>query len=958
MKNKFWIIALIAIIGFSMAACDDGDDGATTVHVKGVTLNKNIITLNIGDTETLTATVAPNNATNKAVKWSTSNEAIATVATNGVVTAVAAGSATITVTTADGGKTAICVVTVTGGNSGTPDLSGNITINPSTGVNINTQLTANYSGSETVSYQWKKGDANVGTNSNKYTPTTAGSYTVTVSASGYNSKTSAVVDVNDPSLLALSGTITISPNSGVTVNTQLTATYSGSETISYQWEKDGSSVGTNSNKYTPTTAGNYSVTVSAAGYNSKTSNSVTVTGGGGTDPIPSFIPPGTTVTTLTENVWDNGDLIYIGYEQWFKFTATAGIQYIHVNFGTLNYLLVKVYDSSGTEVGDEQYRNIINSRDPIQQSLTIEQEYYIKVSSFIAENCSGTYQIGFMSNLIPPGTAIITLTENTWANGNLPPSNDVQWFKFTATASTQYIHASFGTLNELYVQVYNSSGNAVGSETKLYSSTKYTSQTLNVGQVYYINVRPYNSTLSGTYQIAFNTTFFPPGTITLTENTWENGNFISSRDEQWFKFTATANTQYIHINFGTITNLYVQLYDSSGAKVGSETQFYSGLRDISQTVTISQVYFIKVAPYNSGTYQIAFNTSTTSPVITITLPSNAIQLTENVWADGNLPTSSSEQWFKFTATANTQYIHVNFLTLTNLNVQTYDSNGNTVGDETYLNSSTKNTSRTVTVGQEYYIKVTSYYSGSYQIGFNAGIIPTGVIQLTEKVWANGNLPTSNSEQWFKFTATASTQYIYAGFITLTKMRIQLYNSSGIAVGDEGSGVEAGSIFGNTNLTSRSVTVGQEYYIRVRPYDSDCSGTYKIAFGTVGLSSNTDNQFYTYPFLTPPDTFTTLTLNTASNFPESIVTWFKFTATSNGHYIVIPSSASYSNANFIVYDSNGFPLRATQLYYVNSSNSRTSIYCDGLMAGQEYYIRVSAFSGRGSGQLKFNTTGSW
>ena len=66
----------------------------------------------MGNSATLTATVAPDNATNKAVTWSTSDPAKATVA-NGVVTAVAAGSAIITVTTKDGGKSDVCSVTVT-----------------------------------------------------------------------------------------------------------------------------------------------------------------------------------------------------------------------------------------------------------------------------------------------------------------------------------------------------------------------------------------------------------------------------------------------------------------------------------------------------------------------------------------------------------------------------------------------------------------------------------------------------------------------------------------------------------------------------------------------------------------------------------------------------------------------------------------------------------------------------
>ena len=85
-----------------------------------------------------------------------------------------------------------------GGNSDLPDpslldLSGTISITGT--LTVGQELTANYTGTETVAYQWKRGSANVGTNSNKYTPDQAGSYTITVSASGYNSKTSAAVTV-------------------------------------------------------------------------------------------------------------------------------------------------------------------------------------------------------------------------------------------------------------------------------------------------------------------------------------------------------------------------------------------------------------------------------------------------------------------------------------------------------------------------------------------------------------------------------------------------------------------------------------------------------------------------------------------------------------------------------------------------------------------------------------------
>jgi hypothetical protein len=71
------------------------------------------LTLTVGETGQITATVTPSNATNKKVNWSSSDETIATVDENGAVTAVAAGTATITATSAaDSSKKDSCVVTV------------------------------------------------------------------------------------------------------------------------------------------------------------------------------------------------------------------------------------------------------------------------------------------------------------------------------------------------------------------------------------------------------------------------------------------------------------------------------------------------------------------------------------------------------------------------------------------------------------------------------------------------------------------------------------------------------------------------------------------------------------------------------------------------------------------------------------------------------------------------------
>ena len=88
------------------------DTVTVEVAVTGVTVTPTTASVTVGQSTTLTATVAPTTASNKTVTWSTSDGDIATVS-DGVVTGVSAGTATITVTTADGGFTATCAVTVT-----------------------------------------------------------------------------------------------------------------------------------------------------------------------------------------------------------------------------------------------------------------------------------------------------------------------------------------------------------------------------------------------------------------------------------------------------------------------------------------------------------------------------------------------------------------------------------------------------------------------------------------------------------------------------------------------------------------------------------------------------------------------------------------------------------------------------------------------------------------------------
>jgi len=220
-----------------------------------------------------------------------------------------------------------------------------------------------------------------------------------------------------------------------------------------------------------------------------------------------------------------------------------------------------------------------------------------------------------------------TLTKDNWADGAITSGGE-QWFRFTATAATQYLHVKFGTMDDTKVQLHTNTGNALGNATRLSGDsgdTKYTSWTVTSGQEYYVKVTSgdgwYSST-TGTYQIAFNAVPFRPGTFdqaaTLFVNVWTNGTILEG-EEKWYKFTATAATQYLHVSFGTMDDMKVQLHTNTGNALGNATRLTGDTRHTSWMVTSGQIYYVRVTSgdgwYSSttGTYQIAFSTSDTPP---------------------------------------------------------------------------------------------------------------------------------------------------------------------------------------------------------------------------------------------------------------------------------------------------------------------------------------------------------
>jgi len=167
-----------------------------SIHVTGVTLNRNTTTLSVGSTERLIATVLPTNASNVNVTWSSSAPTVATVSNRGLINAVSPGTTTITVTTQNGNNTAQCAVTVNAAiNVIGVDLNKDTVTLPvgNTELLIVTVLPTNASNQNVT---WSSSVPSVATVSNGLvTALSIGTTTITVTTQDGNHTTQCVVTV-------------------------------------------------------------------------------------------------------------------------------------------------------------------------------------------------------------------------------------------------------------------------------------------------------------------------------------------------------------------------------------------------------------------------------------------------------------------------------------------------------------------------------------------------------------------------------------------------------------------------------------------------------------------------------------------------------------------------------------------------------------------------------------------
>ena len=216
---------------FNSPDSNQNQEEETTVKVTDVGLNKAVINLKVGASETLIATVNPSNATNRNVSWQSDKPNIASVE-NGRVNAVAAGTAVITVTTADGGKTATCTVNVSE-NEPAPVRVESVNLNPSSktlkvGESVTLTPTFTPSNPDNTNVTWSASSDAVTVVNGVVTAKKVGSATVTVTTAdgGKTATCNITVEASTPATVRVTGVDISSSAETIKVGAtkQLTAT--------------------------------------------------------------------------------------------------------------------------------------------------------------------------------------------------------------------------------------------------------------------------------------------------------------------------------------------------------------------------------------------------------------------------------------------------------------------------------------------------------------------------------------------------------------------------------------------------------------------------------------------------------------------------------------------------------------------------------------------------------------
>ncbi|MCL2067329.1 MAG: PPC domain-containing protein [Treponema sp.] len=587
----------------------------------------------------------------------------------------------------------------------------------------------------------------------------------------------------------------------------------------------------------------------------------------------------TNAVPLTAGTWLDSSIATVGGDAWYSFNVTAANTYRiwwndsgQGNGVKTQNVSVTAFNPDGTT----RFTNLDSAWSSSNAATngftpTADGTIYLQVTATATPG--GTYGIVYTENdnnrpvapFSPPN--VTQLTDSQWRDDEITSaSGSVMWYSFPVTNGTYRIwwneSGSNGdgtkTLDVSVAGFFSDGSEAFASQ----STGWTTARTITVAapDTVYLRVTPAYSGETGTFAIIYSSTLtarpieIPAAATALTANTWVNGEITeASGNVLWYSFPVTNGTYYIWWNERGLTNgnglktldINVAAYFGDGSQAfATQPSGWSTPRSV--TVAETGTVYLRVTPASTGatgTFGIVFSTTSTRPTGSFSPLPVSTALTADTWVDGEITAASDGvAWYSFPVSYGSYYIwwneggytNGNGLKTLDVNVIGYYSDGTEAFSSQSTGWSTPQ-AITATASDTVYLRVapaSSGATGTFGIVFSAintrpslPFNPPDVTTLTEGFWANGNIPVANGSQWFSFVATAATQYIHVGYLTLTDLYIQVYQIDGTAVGEETN------LYNTATSINRTVMPGQMYYIRVRPWSPNNSGTYNIKFST-------------------------------------------------------------------------------------------------------------------------------
>ena len=412
-----------------------------------ISLNMISAELNTGGTLQLTATVLPSNATNKTVTWTTSNSSVATVSSNGLVSAITQGTATITATTTDGSNlSASCTITV----NQSPILVTSISLNKTSAAIITgrtLQLTAtvlpSIATNKTVT--WTSSNSSVATVDDNGLVTAVGSGTATITArtaDGSNLSASCSLTVKQSPVLATS--ITLDKSSAVIIEgstLKLTATVLPANVTNGRvtWKSSNTSVASVNYNGLVTAKSHGSALITAStkdGSNLSASCVVTVVSGSDftfhIDDIEEFAGSTVTIPIELENNYNVGAFMFDfcypegfrvkGYTKTERFTAETTVN--GLNHADENYYRFIALNVSTNEVLNIGSGSIINLMLQIPDDVSGDYEISLKGVQIVPKDCKTVLSLDDIS-----ANLTVKEKENVLATSLQMNQSDVMLYK-------------------------------------------------------------------------------------------------------------------------------------------------------------------------------------------------------------------------------------------------------------------------------------------------------------------------------------------------------------------------------------------------------------------------------------------------------------------------------------------------------------------------------------------------